>query len=56
MVELTATPLPQRPPAPEENRARYHAHQARVQRRAAERAALLAARKRLAPAPPDDLQ
>jgi electron transport complex protein RnfB len=54
MVDLAASPLPQPPPTPVENRERYHAHQARVQRRAAERAALLAARKRLAPAPPGE--
>ena len=35
-------------PTPAANRERYHAHQARIQRRADERAALLAARKQLA--------
>jgi Na+-translocating ferredoxin:NAD+ oxidoreductase subunit B len=39
------------PPTANENRERYEAHQARDQRRAAERAALLAARKKLASAP-----
>jgi electron transport complex protein RnfB len=39
------------PPSAAENRQRYDAHQARDQRRAAERAALLAARKRLAATP-----
>jgi Na+-translocating ferredoxin:NAD+ oxidoreductase subunit B len=54
MVELTAAAVPQRPPTPQENRERYHAHQERVQRRAAERAALLAARKQLAAGPQED--
>lgn len=41
---------PQMPPAPEpaDNRRRYAAHSARIERRARERTALLAARKRLA--------
>jgi electron transport complex protein RnfB len=53
MVDLAAPPAP---PAPDENRERYHAHLARVQRRAAERAALLTARKKLAQAPQGDPQ
>jgi Na+-translocating ferredoxin:NAD+ oxidoreductase subunit B len=51
LVELSAAVTPRQPPSPDENRERYHAHEARVQRRAAERAALLAARKKLAQAP-----
>jgi electron transport complex protein RnfB len=51
MVTLTVASVPGGPPEPLSNRARYHAHEARVQRRAAERAALLAARKKLAPDP-----
>ncbi|HTY93271.1 MAG TPA: RnfABCDGE type electron transport complex subunit B [Steroidobacteraceae bacterium] len=47
MVEVTAT-APVGRPSPDENRERYQAHEARVRRRAAERAQLLAARKRLA--------
>ena len=54
MVDLAAAPVPLEPPSAHDNRQRYHAHQARVERRAAERAALLAARKRLAQAPPGD--
>jgi electron transport complex protein RnfB len=53
MVDLAASSAP---PAPAENRERYHAHLARVERRAAERAALLTARKKLAQAPPDEPQ
>lgn len=47
MLPLLASPLPAlgAPPA-EDNRARYEAHNARIARRAAERAALLAERKR----------
>jgi Na+-translocating ferredoxin:NAD+ oxidoreductase subunit B len=52
MVDLGAAPVPQGPPSPQANRERYSTHQARAQRREAERAALLAARKRLAQAPP----
>jgi electron transport complex protein RnfB len=55
MVDLAASPGPQVAPAPDENRDRYHAHLARVQRRAAERDALLAARKQLARTPQGDL-
>jgi len=51
MVAVTTESVPTGPPAPAGNRQRYHAHEARVQRRAAERAALLAARKQLAPDP-----
>ena len=53
MVDLAASSAP---PAPAENRERYHAHLARVERRAAERAALLTARKKLAQAPQGDPQ
>jgi len=56
MVDFTAAPAPQAAPAPLENRARYEAHVARARRRAAERAALLAARKQLARAPETDAQ
>ncbi len=52
MVDVPAA-APQAP-SPLENRERYYAHQARDQRRAAERDALLAARKRLAQAPQSD--
>jgi electron transport complex protein RnfB len=48
MVDLTAAAAPQGAPSAAANRERHEAHQARVQRRAAERAALLAARKKLA--------
>ena len=51
MVDLAASSAA---PAPAENRERYHAHLARVARRAADRAALLTARKKLAQAPQDD--
>jgi electron transport complex protein RnfB len=51
MVTVNAETLPAGPPEPALNRQRYLAHEARVQRRAAERAALLAARKKLAPGP-----
>jgi len=51
MVDLTSQAPPQGSPSPAENRERYHAHQARALRRAAERAALLAARKKLAGVP-----
>ncbi|MEJ0007376.1 MAG: RnfABCDGE type electron transport complex subunit B [Steroidobacteraceae bacterium] len=48
MVDLTVQMVPEGAPTADENRQRYQAHQARVARRAAERAALLAARKLLA--------
>jgi len=48
MVDLTRESVPAGAPAPAANRERYEAHQERVQRRAAERAALLASRKKLA--------
>ena len=51
MIDLTAAAAPQGPPSATENCERYYAHQARDERRAAERAALLAARKQLAFAP-----
>jgi electron transport complex protein RnfB len=51
MVAVTTESVPTGPPEPAINRQRYHAHEARVQRRADERAALLAARKQLAPDP-----
>jgi electron transport complex protein RnfB len=56
LVDLGASAVPQEPPAPDENRERYHAHLARAQRRAAERAALLSARKQLAQPPQGDPQ
>jgi electron transport complex protein RnfB len=54
LVDLATVPGPQPPPSAQANRARYHAHLARAERRAAERAAVLAARKRLAQSPPSD--
>ena len=51
MVAVSAETLSAGPPEPALNRQRYLAHEARVQRRAAERDALLAARKKLAPGP-----
>jgi electron transport complex protein RnfB len=51
MVDFSAESVPAVPPQPADNRRRYQAREARVQRRAAERAALLAARKKLAPDP-----
>ena len=51
MVELTAHAVPEGAPLPAANRRRFEAHEARVQRRAAERADLLAARKKLALSP-----
>jgi electron transport complex protein RnfB len=48
MEAVSAASVPAGPPQPAASRQRYHAHEARVQRRAAERAALLAARKKLA--------
>ena len=54
MVELTTAAAPAGAPTAAANRQRYQAHAARVQRRAAERAALLAARKQLAHGPDCD--
>jgi electron transport complex protein RnfB len=51
MVAFDTDALRLQPPSPAENRERYQAHQARAQDRAAQRAALLAARKRLAQGP-----
>ena len=54
-ITLVARPAPPAMPAPPEpaaNRLRYAAHTARIERRARERAALLAARKRLADSRP----
>jgi electron transport complex protein RnfB len=51
MVDLTVAAAPEGAPSAAANRERYDAHQARVQRRAAERAALLTARKKLARTP-----
>ncbi len=51
MVDLSVESVPEGAPLPMANRERYDAHQARAQRREAERAALLAARKKLAHAP-----
>ncbi|HEV2703255.1 MAG TPA: RnfABCDGE type electron transport complex subunit B [Steroidobacteraceae bacterium] len=48
MVDLSAGSVADGAPSPQANRARYTAHQERVQRRADERGALLAARKQLA--------
>jgi electron transport complex protein RnfB len=48
MVELSSESVPEGAPSPAANRERFDAHQARVQRRADERAALLTARKQLA--------
>lgn len=58
LVDRATLPAPQPlpSPSPQENRERYQAHLARVQRRAAEREALLAARKKLALAPQEDPQ
>jgi Na+-translocating ferredoxin:NAD+ oxidoreductase subunit B len=56
MVDLTAHSAPEGAPSPSANRERYHAHEARVQRRAVERATLLAARKKLARDPHTDSQ
>jgi electron transport complex protein RnfB len=54
MIDAAAATRPQGPPAAQDNRSRYHAHQARLRRRAAERDALLAARKQLAQARPGE--
>jgi electron transport complex protein RnfB len=51
MVDLSVEAAPAGAPLPLANRERYEAHQARVQRRATERADLLAARKMLARSP-----
>ncbi len=48
LVARAAPPAMPPPPEPAANRLRYAAHTARIERRARERAALLAARKRLA--------
>jgi Na+-translocating ferredoxin:NAD+ oxidoreductase subunit B len=48
MIDVTLEAVPAGVPSPAVNRQRYHAHEARLQRRATERAALLAARKKLA--------
>jgi electron transport complex protein RnfB len=55
MVDLAPGAVPHAPPSPAANRQRYDAHQARVQRRAAERSALLEARKKLARHPGGDI-
>ena len=54
MVDLGPQAAPGGAPSPALNRQRYQAHEARVQWRAAQRAALLAARKRLAHSPDSD--
>jgi electron transport complex protein RnfB len=51
MVDLTPEAAPEGAPTPAANRQRFHAHEERVQRRAAERADLLAERKKLAQSP-----
>ena len=51
-ITLVPRPALPPPPAPAVNRLRYAAHTARLERRARERSALLAARKRLAGAGP----
>jgi electron transport complex protein RnfB len=56
MVDLTAQNVPEGAPSAAENRQRYHAHEERIARRAAERAALLAARKQLARTSDTDAQ
>jgi electron transport complex protein RnfB len=48
-VSMQPRPADSRDPTPESNRARYHAHTARISRRAEAQTALLAARKRAAP-------
>jgi electron transport complex protein RnfB len=48
MVDLSTQSVPEGPPSPSANRARFQAHEERIGRRAAERAALLSARKQLA--------
>jgi Na+-translocating ferredoxin:NAD+ oxidoreductase subunit B len=54
MVDLSAQTVPAGPPSPAANRQRFDAHEERIGRRATQRAALLAARKRLALAPDAD--
>ena len=54
MIDVTAANVPHGSPSPEMNRERYAAHQDRVARRAAQRAALLEARKKLAQRPGAD--
>ena len=56
MVDLTAQAVPDGAPTPAANRQRFHAHEERVARRAAQRAALLAAAKQLAHGPNTDPQ
>jgi electron transport complex protein RnfB len=56
MVDLTAEAVPDGVSSPAANRVRFNAHEQRVARRAAERAALLAARKQLAHSPDIDPQ
>lgn len=56
MVDMSTQSAPQGTPPPAANRARFNAHEERSRRRAAERAALLAARKQLARAPHPDSQ
>jgi electron transport complex protein RnfB len=56
MVDLTSSAVPTEPPSPAANRQRFQAHEERVGRRAAQRATLLAARKRLAHAPDTEPQ
>ena len=51
MVDLTPQAVPEGAPSPAANRERFHAHETRLARLAAERAALLAARKQLARSP-----
>ena len=52
LVPRSAMPEAPRPPEPAANRVRYGAHRERIERRARERAELLAARKRLAAGEP----
>jgi len=56
MVDLTSRAVPAGPPSPAANRQRFQAHEERVGRRAAQRATLLAARKRLAHSPDTEPQ
>ena len=56
MVDLTSRAAPAGPPSPAANRQRFQAHEERVGRRAAQRATLLAARKRLAHSPDTEPQ
>ncbi|HTC44053.1 MAG TPA: RnfABCDGE type electron transport complex subunit B [Steroidobacteraceae bacterium] len=50
MVDLNPDAGPEGAPSASENRERFQAHEARVQRRATERATLLESRKKMAPA------